>query len=333
MSVARQIRFFLVAGVLAGATALGAVQAGADDRVILQLDWIPTGHHQAPYAGIKEGYFKEERIDLDIRRGLGAADALTKVATGAAPFGYTDIVNVMSTPASHVKAIMSIDFEVPHAVIVRAETGIRSFADLAGHSVATAPTASSNLFFPLVLKAAGADISKIRIVSVDPSALAPMLLTKRVDGVMMWMTNLEPRLKPEADKVGIELVALPFVAVNGDMYGSVIIANEQTLAGQPDLVRRFVRALRRSYLYMRDHPEATAAHVKSLIPQQNLDTETASVKDSLKYMFTWKDDEHTFGRFDPAKLKTTHSWIVRAVDTDPAVDPETYLDRRFFQAE
>jgi NitT/TauT family transport system substrate-binding protein len=333
MRVRRQIRFFLGVSVLAGATAFGPVQPRADDRVILQLDWIPTGHHQAPYAGIKEGYFKDEHIDLDIRRGLGAADALTKVATGAALFGYTDIVNVMSTPASHVKAIMSIDIEVPHAVIARADTGIKSFVDLAGHSVATAPTASSNLFFPLVLKDAGADINKIKIINVDPSALAPMLLAKRADSVMMWMTNLGPRLKPEADKIGVELVTLPFNAVNGDMYGSVIIANEQTLAAQPDLTKRFVRALRRSYLYTRDHPEETAIYVKSLIPQQNLETETASVKESLKYSFTWKDDEHTFGRFEPAKVKTTYSWIVRAMNTDPSVDPEIYLDRRFFQAE
>jgi NitT/TauT family transport system substrate-binding protein len=328
MRVRRPIRFLALSGILG--IALGAVSVRADDAVILQLDWLPTGHHQAPFAGIKEGYFKEERIDLEIRRGLGAADALTKVATGAAQFGFTDIVNVMSTPATRVKAIMSIDFQVPHALITRTDTGIRSFADLPGHTVATAPTASSNMFFPLVLKDAGVDIGKVKIVNVDPSALAPMLLTKRVDSVMMWLTNLGPRLKPEADKAGIEVAALPFNIVNSDMYGSVIVATEQTLATQPDLAKRFVRALRRSYLYMRDHPDATAVYVKSLIPQQNLEIETASVKDSLQYMFTWKDDERTFGGFDPAKLKTTQMWIVRALNTDPSVDPEKFLDRRFF---
>jgi NitT/TauT family transport system substrate-binding protein len=327
----RQLQSFLGFGV--ALLAVGAVAARADDAVVLQLDWIPTGHHMAPYAGIKEGFFKAERIDLEVRRGLGAADALTKVATGAAPFGYTDIVNLMSTPGTHVKAIMSIDIEVPHAVIARADTGIKSFADLVGHSVATAPTASSNMFFPLVLHDAGVDINKVKIVNVDPSALAPMLLTKRADSVMMWLTNLAPRLKPEADKAGFELVALPFNVVNGDMYGSVIVANEQVLATQPGLAKRFLRALRRSFLYMRDQPEATAAYVKSLIPQQNLEVELAGLKGGLKYVFTWKDDEHTFGTFDPAKLKKTYGWIVRAMHTDPAVDPETFLDRRFFQAE
>jgi len=312
--------------------ALAAATASANDAVILQLDWIPTGLHQAPYAGIKEGYFAAEQINLEIRRGIGAADALTKVATGTAQYGYTDIANVMSTPKAGVKAIMSIDFEVPHAVIARSDTGIKSFADLPGHTVGTAPTASSNLYFPLVLQNAGVDVTKIKIVNVDPSALAPMLLTKRVDAVMMWTTNL-PRFQGEADKSGVGLVPLPFSIVNSDMYGSVIIASDETLARQPDLTKRFLRALRRSFLFTRDHPEETATYVQSLIPQQNLAIEIPSLKAGNGHVFTWVDDEHTFGRFDPKKLKTTYSWIVRAMHIDPSTDPESFVDRRFFAVE
>src|SRR5271167_3460485 len=233
-----------------------ASRASAQDHVILQLDWIPTGNHQAPFAGISQGFFAAENIDVEIRRGTGAADSLTKVATGGADYGYTDIANLMKTPGTSVKAIMSVDREVPHAVLTRGDTGIKSFADLPGHTIGTAPTASSNLYLPLVLKNAGVDMSKITIVNVDPSALAPMLLTKRVDGVVMWTSNL-PRFKAEADKAGIQLVPLTFDIVDRQMYGSVIIANEHVLTTQPDLAKRFLRALRRSFLYMRDHPEET----------------------------------------------------------------------------
>src|ERR1051325_7370683 len=88
--------------------------AQAKDHVILQLDWIPTGNHQAPFAGLSQGFFAAEDIDVEIRRGTGAADALAKVATGNADYGYTDIANLMMTPGTGVKAIMSIDREVPH---------------------------------------------------------------------------------------------------------------------------------------------------------------------------------------------------------------------------
>ena len=119
--------------------------AEANDHVILHLTGIPTGNHQAPFAGISQGFFAAKNIDLEIRRGIGAADSLSKVATGGADYGYTDIANLMTTPGTGVKAIMSVDREVPHAVLTRGDTGIKSFSDLPGHTLGTAPTASSNL--------------------------------------------------------------------------------------------------------------------------------------------------------------------------------------------
>jgi NitT/TauT family transport system substrate-binding protein len=309
-----------------------ATAAVAADHIILQLDWIPTGNHEPPYAGISQGFFAAENIDLEIRRGTGAADSLTKVATGGADYGYTDIANLMMTPGTGVRAIMSVDREVPHAVLTRADTGIKSFADLPGHTLGTAPNASSNLYFPLVLQDAKVDASKITIINVDPSALGPMLLTKRVDGVIMWTTNI-PRLKPQADKVGISLLALPFDIVDSSMYGSVIVASEKTLKARPDLTRRFLAAMRKAFLFTRDHPEETAAYVKSVNPQQNLEYELAGLRESSKHIYTWKDDEKTFGTFDPVKVKTTYQWIVRAAKADPSVNPEIFIDRSYLPVE
>jgi NitT/TauT family transport system substrate-binding protein len=310
---------------------LAVLGSGADasDRVILQLDWIPTGNHQAPFAGVSQGFFAAENIDVEIRRGTGAADSLTKVATGGADYGYTDIANLMMTPGAGVKAIMSVDREVPHAVLTRGDTGIKSFSDLPGRTLGTAPTASSNLYFPLVLQDAKVDATKITIVNVDPSALGPMLLTKRVDGAIMWTTNI-PRLKPEADKAGISIVALPFEIVDTSMYGSIVIASEKTLQAKPDLTRRFLTAMRKSFLFTRDHPEETAAYVKSVNPQQNLEYELAGLKESNTHIYTWQDDERTFGTFDPAKIKTTYQWIVRATKANPSVDPEAFIARSYF---
>jgi NitT/TauT family transport system substrate-binding protein len=281
---------------------------------------------------LSQGFFAAEDIDVEVRRGSGAADSLSRVATGGADYGYTDIANLMMTPGTGVKAIMSVDREVPHAVLTSGDTGIKSFADLPGHTLGTAPTASSNIYFPLVLQDAKVDASKITIINVDPSALGPMLLTKRVDGVIMWTTNI-PRLKPEADKAGISLVALPFDIVDATMYGSVIVASEKTLKLQPDLTRRFLSAMRKAFLFTRDHPEETAAYVKSINPQQNLEYELAGLKESNTHIYTWKIDEKTFGTFDPVKVKTTYQWIVRAGKADPTGDPEGFIDRSYFPVE
>ena len=105
------------------------------------------------------------------------------------------------------------------------------------------------------------------------------------------------------------------------------------LAVNSAAVTASARALRKAFLFTRDHPEETAAYVKSVNPQQNLDYELAGLKESNTHIYTWTDDEKTFGTFDPDKVKTTYQWVVRAGKADPSGDPESFIDRSYLSVE
>ncbi len=38
--------------------------ARAEDKAVLQLDWLPTGEHAAYFAGLQRGFFHDAGIDL-----------------------------------------------------------------------------------------------------------------------------------------------------------------------------------------------------------------------------------------------------------------------------
>jgi hypothetical protein len=65
-------------------------------KVVLQLDWLPTGEHAAYFAGLQRGFFRDAGIDLSITRGYGAGDTVNKVAAGAAKFGVADLGSVLA---------------------------------------------------------------------------------------------------------------------------------------------------------------------------------------------------------------------------------------------
>ena len=65
--------------------------ARAKDKIILQLDWLASGEKSAPYIGRTLDYFDSEGIEVDIRRGTGAADALNKIATEKLDRGWAPI--------------------------------------------------------------------------------------------------------------------------------------------------------------------------------------------------------------------------------------------------
>ncbi len=104
-----------------------AQMAAAADAVDFQLDWTPGGISAAYYLGVEQGCFTDQDIDVTISRGYGAADAVTKVATGVADFSVTDLGVIIGTIAESdapVKAIMPIVSQSPMAIAVMADSEI-----------------------------------------------------------------------------------------------------------------------------------------------------------------------------------------------------------------
>jgi hypothetical protein len=51
--------------------AMTAAEAFAADKVIYQLDWLPSGEETFPYVAQKGGYFAAANLDVEIRIGRG----------------------------------------------------------------------------------------------------------------------------------------------------------------------------------------------------------------------------------------------------------------------
>ncbi|MET0879226.1 MAG: ABC transporter substrate-binding protein, partial [Tardiphaga sp.] len=123
-------RLLLAVALVAGASHA----ARAEDKALLQLDWIASGEHAAYYAGLQKGFFKDAGIDLSIVRGYGSGDTVNKVAAGAAKFGVADVGAVLAGRAQQqvpVKSIVAVYTYSPHSMFVLKSSGITSFKDLA----------------------------------------------------------------------------------------------------------------------------------------------------------------------------------------------------------
>jgi NitT/TauT family transport system substrate-binding protein len=165
--------------------------AFAAETVNFLLDWLPAGDKAAVYLGAEKGLFEAEGIKVNIQSGRGSSDVVTKLATGSADMGTGGLAALLQAKATDnvpVKAILSIYTLQPDAIFTTKESGINDLKDLQGKTVATATFSSSNVSWPLVLKANGVDAEKIKLLKVDPGALAPMLASGKVDATINWVT-------------------------------------------------------------------------------------------------------------------------------------------------
>src|SRR5690554_2310453 len=84
-------------GVLVMVALLGvaAGHAHALDQVTLNTNWAPVGDHAPYYVAKKLGFYERAGLDVDIVRGQGSADAVTRVDAGLAEFGIADAPTVI----------------------------------------------------------------------------------------------------------------------------------------------------------------------------------------------------------------------------------------------
>ncbi len=140
---------------------LGAnAPAVAAEKIVFMIDWLPAGDKAVPYLGVQQGLFAAEGLEVTIQSGRGSSDVVTKLGTGAADLGTGGLAALLQaraqTPVA-VKALASIYTLQPDAIFTTEGSGISTLKDVAGKTVATATFSSSNVSWPLVLKANGID--------------------------------------------------------------------------------------------------------------------------------------------------------------------------------
>ena len=236
-----------------------ATPALAQDKVRFQTDWIPSGEHAMYYGGWQKGIFAAEGIDVTITRGYGSGDTVTKLAGGGFDFGVADMAAVMTARARQnvpVKTIAVVYSQSPHSLFVLKSSGITNFKGLEGKKIGITPGNSHKFYFPKVAERAGTDPNKITWVSMDGAAMAAQLIAKNLDAAPFYSIHHYYQNKA-AKAAGEEIVVLPFVEVGFKIYAATIIATDKMIAEKPDLTKRFLRAIKKTFEFARDNPEET----------------------------------------------------------------------------
>ena len=134
--------------------------------------------------------------------------------------------------------------------------------DLEGKKIADTAFSAVPKLFDAYAKAAKIDASKVTWLVAASDTLPALLTTGRADGIGQFIVG-EPLLaKSAAPK---QVLALSYADAGLDLYGNGIIASDNLIKSNPDLVRRFVTAThagsqgchRRSAGSRHDHEQAS----------------------------------------------------------------------------
>ena len=211
------------------------------------------------------GYFEDEGLDVDIKQGAGSAGTVKVVGTKKADIGVVDLATMASGVAEgvEVKGIAGVFQNTPLSTIYLKSSGFTSPDDLKGKTVGNAPDSAGSTFMPAWRSAVGLEESDFKEVLTGLGSLQQALVSGRVDSYVSYAVYEVPKLN---HSLGAEADAFDW-GDELDMIGLGLIANDETISENPEMLKKFLRAYAKGYTAAAADPQAGCKSVLDAFPQ------------------------------------------------------------------
>ena len=213
--------------------------------VTFRMNWKFSGPHAVYLLGKELGFYEEEGIDLEVLEGNGSVTTGQLVGNKSEDFGLADATALVPIMAQGLP-IISVAMVTPTsalAVVARKDSGIRNMKDLEGKKLAVTAGDALTQIFPAVVAANNLDESKIDLIYVDAAAKIPTVLEGKTDALLGAAGDQSVIMEDR----GFEVVSLKFADYGVNILNLGIFVHRDTMKDNPDLIRRFLRATKRSH--------------------------------------------------------------------------------------
>jgi len=257
-------QFLRQVGVAAGFAAVPFVRRGRAQtrrQVTLRLDWL----YQGPNAGFMiaqdKGFYDQVGLNVEIGPGKGSGSTAQLVASKATQFGFADgfVVGNSVSKGMSIKMVAGIYRRNPTAVVVLDESDIKTPKDLEGKTIASPTGGTQFVQWPAFVKGCGLDGSKIRLANIDPAGSPPALITGQVAAITGYAQGYVPSIEVRGNK---KARILWYADCGVTAVSNGIIVHTDLIKDDPELIRNFVSASLKGFLYGRPHVDELAAIVK-----------------------------------------------------------------------
>ncbi len=239
-------------------------EAGALTHVKLPLGYIPNIQFAPLYVAVEKGYFKDAGIEVEFDYSF-ETDAVALVGANELQFAVVSGEQVLLARAQGLPVVYVAAWyqQYPVSVVSKAEQGIQVPADLKGKKIGLPGTYGANYIgLDALLFSAGLTEQDVTLDSIGYNQVEA-LATDREQAVSVYTANEPVQLQAQ----GYELNELR-VADYVQLASNGLITNEETIAQNPDLVRRMAAAFLKGLQDTIAHPdeayELSKRHVENL---------------------------------------------------------------------
>ncbi len=229
----------------------------------LALDWTPNTNHTGIYVALKNGWYKDQGIDLQLLPSSNVTPDVL-VSSGKADVGISSTESIVADAAAN-QPVVSIAAIMQHntsALVTLKSSGITRAGQLDGKIYGGFGAPYENAVVGEIIKHDGGK-GTFKNVTLNVDAMQA-LQSKRVD--FAWV--FEGWEVIQAQRQGTQLNIFPITDYGvADYYTPNIITSPTEMKQKPDLLRRFMAATVKGYEYARTHVQESAQDLIDVAPK------------------------------------------------------------------
>lgn len=219
------------------------------DPVVLQLKWFHQFQAAGFYAALHKGFYKEKGLDVTIKSGGPHIQEDLEVSSGRANYGVLASELIEKKAQGQPLVILSVIMQHSmRVIIVRADSGINSPADLVGRSLML--NRNEDIEFTAMFTEEGLSLDQFNIITKDNTANEKFLngeidaLNGSVGNQVYWFESR-----------GVPVKTIRPISYGIDFYGNSLFTSEEELEKHPGRVEAFRVASLRGWEYAMSHTD------------------------------------------------------------------------------
>jgi NitT/TauT family transport system substrate-binding protein len=303
-------------------------EAEALTKVNFQLNWKITADHAAYYVALKNGWFEEEGLDVNIIIGQGSGYTVQVLDSGKAEIGISDAPVPIKGIAqgAEIKIVGIIFDKHPNCMYFWKDSGITKPQDIVGKTVAVPAADGHYVMWPAFAKQIGVDADSVKFVNIEPAAKVAALATKKADVVFELYTGkpfMEKAIPPE------ELGTILWSDHGFNAYAHSLVARNDVIESNPEMVKGFLKAAYRGWDFVLKNPEEAIQILSEYHPINQTDY-LANLMLVMEFFKTDRYKNNGIGYIDPDRLKNTIELVEKYIGVEINFEPEDAYTSDFF---
>lgn len=320
------------AAVLGACVSLASASAFAADKLESITYLLPAPKTLPAFApwviAQQQGYFKDEGLEVNFVSGKGGVDVAKQVGAGNAPIGGAigDTPIIVRANGIPVKAVALMGAGSLTLIASHESAPIDEPAQLKGKTI-TVMAYTDTTYYSLLGTMQKADLTRddAEIQAAGPAGVWQLFASNKSDA-MAAVPDWVATVRANGGKVHLMDPAKGF-----NSMAQAMIASDETIKNNPELIQRIVRAtLKGMELIMKDPEAALAAYIEAVPANKGREDEMREVfRLYNKYVYA---DQKVPGQMDPERLAAVQDFYVSQGVVSKAAPLDDLYTNQFIKA-